>query len=78
MLFFESLKSFDSSRANSSSFTCIVSVDHPMYSQNKIFFSNKLTYASIIGQNVYLDLLELNEILYLESRDIYLSHIYMV
>ena len=30
---------------------------------------------SIIGQNIYLDLSELNEILHLGSRDMYLSHI---
>ena len=41
-------------------------------------FSNILAYASKTGQNIYLDLLEFNNILGLESRNIYFLHIQTV
>ena len=38
-------------------------------------FSTFWPHVSKISQNIYLDLSELNEILYLGSRDVYLSHL---
>ena len=43
--------------------------------QNKSFEHGNLTPYVKYGQNNCLDLTELNKYLYLESRDIYLSHI---
>ena len=78
---------FDSSSANSSSFHMYSFSGPPMVfshlpaellpaDQNKFsFFSTCQPYASITSQNIYLDSSELNEILYLGSRDVYLTHI---